>query len=64
MTVRWFVDGVEVAQSADSYHYQLRSDGGDHDVRVTLEDSSGRIRAPAATSSGVAIPGGCRHGPK
>jgi hypothetical protein len=48
MTVRWFVDGVEMAQSADPYRQVFRSDGGAHDIRVTIEDTSGRIRAPAA----------------
>ena len=48
MTVRWFVDGVEAAQSDGAYRHVFRGDGGDHEVRVTIEDSSGGIRAPTA----------------
>jgi hypothetical protein len=48
MTVRWFVDGAEATQSGDAYRHLFRGDGGDHEVRVTIEDTTGGIRAPAA----------------
>jgi len=48
MTVRWFVDGLEVDQARGAYHHALHSDGGRHEVRVSIEDSSGGIRAPGA----------------
>jgi hypothetical protein len=48
MTVRWFVDGAEVAQARGAYRHELLGDGVEHRVRVTVEDTSGSIRAPAA----------------
>jgi len=49
MTVRWFVDGVEVPQARGTYRYGRTGDGVEHLVRATIEDTSGGIRAPAAT---------------
>jgi hypothetical protein len=49
MTVRWFVDGSEVTQAGSLYHYEFQGDGGEHEVRVTIEDATGSIRAPAAS---------------
>ena len=49
MTVRWFVDDVEVPQARGAYRYGFTSDGAEHRVRVAIEDTSGGIRAPAAT---------------
>jgi IgA peptidase M64/Big-like domain-containing protein len=49
MSVRWYVDGVEVPQARGGYRYELMGDGAEHDVRVAVEDASGGIRAPAAT---------------
>ena len=48
MAARWFVDGVEVEQARGAYRYVMRADGGPHGVRVSIEDSSGGIRAPDA----------------
>ena len=49
MTVRWYVDGVEVPQARGAYQYELTSDGLEHQVRAAIEDTSGGIRAPTAT---------------
>ena len=49
MTVRWFVDDVEVQQARGAYRYGFTGDGAEHRVRVAIEDTSGGIRAPAAT---------------
>lgn len=48
MAVRWFVDGLEVEQARDAYRYSLHADGAQHEVRVSIEDCSGSIRAPGA----------------
>ena len=48
MAVRWFVDGLEVDQARGAYRYELHADGGPHEVRVSIEDCSGSIRAPDA----------------
>ena len=48
MAARWFVDGIEVEQARGAYRHALHADGGQHEVRVSIGDSSGRIRAPAA----------------
>ena len=48
MTVRWFIDGSEIEQARGNYSYALRADGGRHDVRVTIEDCTGAIRASGA----------------
>jgi hypothetical protein len=48
MSVRWFVDGREIEQSRGAYGYALHADGARHDVRVSIEDCTGRIRAPGA----------------
>ena len=48
MTVRWFVDGNEIEQARGSYFYRLHADGSRHEVRVTIEDCTGSIRAPDA----------------
>jgi hypothetical protein len=49
MSVRWFVDDAEVPQARGAYRYELLGDGAEHQVRVTIEDSSGGIRAPVAS---------------
>ena len=48
MAVRWFVDGMEDDQAQGAYRYAFHADGGPHEVRVSIEDSSGGIRAPDA----------------
>jgi IgA peptidase M64/Big-like domain-containing protein len=48
MTVRWFVDGNEIEQARGRYVYTLHADGGQHEVQATIEDCTGRIRAPGA----------------
>ena len=48
MAVRWFVDGLEVDQARGASRYELHADGGPHEVRVSIEDCSGSIRAPDA----------------
>ncbi|HEU5134081.1 MAG TPA: M64 family metallopeptidase [Steroidobacteraceae bacterium] len=48
MDVRWFVDGIEVEQARGAYRHELSADGGRHEVRVSIEDCSGSIRAPGA----------------
>ena len=48
MSVRWFVDGQEIALARGAYGYALHADGARHDVRVSIEDCTGRIRAPGA----------------
>ena len=48
MAVRWFVDGREIEQARGKYSYALRADGGEHDVRATIEDRTGGIRIPGA----------------
>ncbi|HEV7606427.1 MAG TPA: M64 family metallopeptidase [Steroidobacteraceae bacterium] len=48
MAVRWFVDGVEIEQARGTYRYLLHADGGPHEVRASMEDCTGRIRAPDA----------------
>ena len=48
MATRWFVDGMEVEQARGTYRHALHADGDQHVVRVSIEDSSGRIRAPDA----------------
>ena len=55
MTVRWFVDGSEIEKARGSYSYLLRADGGRHDVRVTIEDCTGRVRAPDAHEQAGAV---------
>ena len=51
MAVRWFVDGVEVEQARGAYRHAFHADGGQHEVRVSIEDSQrqhprpGRARA-------------------
>jgi hypothetical protein len=48
MAVRWFVDGLEVDEARGAFRYELHADGGPHEVRVSIEDCSGSIRAPDA----------------
>jgi hypothetical protein len=48
MAVRWFIDGLEVHEAHGAYHHALHADGGRHEVRVSIEDRSGSIRAPGA----------------
>jgi hypothetical protein len=48
MAVRWFIDGLEVDEARGAYRYALHADGGQHEVRVSVEDCSGSIRAPDA----------------
>lgn len=56
MTVRWFVDGNEIEPARGNYSYELHADGGQHVVRVTIEDRTGGIRMPGAQEqSGAAI---------
>ena len=55
MTVRWFVDGNEIELTRNSYSYRLRADGNRHDVRVTIEDCTGGIRAPDAREQTGAV---------
>jgi hypothetical protein len=49
MTVRWFVDGTEIESERDARRYVLQADGQVHEVRASLGDRTGRIRAPDAT---------------
>jgi hypothetical protein len=48
LAVRWFIDGLEVDQARGAYRYALHADGARHEVRVSVEDCSGSIRAPDA----------------
>jgi hypothetical protein len=48
MAARWFIDGLEIDQARGAYRYALHADGGQHEVRVSVEDCSGSIRAPEA----------------
>ncbi|HYJ40516.1 MAG TPA: M64 family metallopeptidase [Steroidobacteraceae bacterium] len=48
VAIRWFIDGLEVDQARGAYRYALHADGGPHEVRVSVEDCSGSIRAPDA----------------
>jgi hypothetical protein len=49
MAVRWFVDGTEIESARDARRYVLQADGRPHEVRASLGDRTGRIRAPEAT---------------
>ena len=48
LSIRWFVDGVEVESERGPYGHILLADGLRHEVRVSIEDDSGAIRDPAA----------------
>jgi hypothetical protein len=48
LQVRWFVDGVEDVQYRGMFSYALQADGARHEVRVSVEDCTGRIRSPDA----------------
>jgi hypothetical protein len=55
LQVRWFVDGVEDEQYRGLLHYSLQADGGRHEVRVSVEDRTGRIRSPDAREQSGAV---------
>jgi hypothetical protein len=48
LQVRWFVDGVEDERYRGLLGYSLQADGARHEVRVSVEDCTGRIRSPEA----------------
>jgi hypothetical protein len=48
VSLRWFVDGIEVPGSRDASRYRFDSDGGVHEVEVRACDATGRIRATDA----------------
>jgi hypothetical protein len=48
LSIRWFVDGLEVESARGPYGHILLADGGRHEVRVSIEDRSGAIRDPSA----------------
>jgi hypothetical protein len=45
VSLRWFVDGAEIAGSRDATRYRFETDGGVHQVEVRACDITGRIRA-------------------
>jgi hypothetical protein len=48
MTVRWFVDEIEIESAKDTWHYQFEADGHAHRLRVSIDDRTALIRAPEA----------------
>jgi hypothetical protein len=48
VSLRWFVDGVEVPDACDAVNFQFATDGGVHEITVRARDISDRIRAPDA----------------
>jgi hypothetical protein len=48
MTVRWFVDAMEIESARDMWHYRFEADGHEHQLSVSVEDRTALIRAPQA----------------
>lgn len=51
VTLRWYIDGVEVPAARDRSRFEFQADGAEHTVEVRASDASGRIRAPDATEA-------------
>jgi hypothetical protein len=48
MTVRWFVDDVEIESARNARRFEFAADGLRHEIHVSTEDRTALIRAPEA----------------